>query len=427
MARKYISVLSARKHTRMWIILSLFFATTVPSAAQTSCSSRTVTKSNSIVEQVLSFLADEKVAVTGDGLAFLAMINENPRIEAIGHAVDVVHFIAEQINKNQGRGVTTLELCSVPQSVKPPQGYRSLSILGTQTDMQTIGGSSSRRSMPSVADLLKPYESQNKSIPSFPTISPPSIGNSTPQQQGPWRYTAPIQILAAVAGSVLDEHGNEIAGAVVSLTPSTITSAQPQWRMTRDDGSYSFEGAPGEYFISARLASSISGGELDSGSATVSLTTASASKVNLYVHPHSRAETEEGEVSAEQKAMIIDFIAAADRAEWRASREGNPGYLEDFYTGEALKYANGTISGDMERGAVAWLNSGHVEAIRYFPKTLTILVDTVEVWSYTVVTDEVNQTHTGRPSPQTITIRQTPWGMWYISEIQFHDVSNSVH
>jgi hypothetical protein len=299
--------------------------------------------------------------------------------------------------------------------------------------MQRILG---KTSLGSVADLLKPYQTENKGIPDFPfsKLMPNEPGGDTNPEQRRGDRPLPkakgwdlqphlvLPVLATVSGRVLDERGKPVAGAVVSLTASSISYAQPQLRMTLDDGSYSFEDVPGSYFISARLGSSIPGGELNSESQTVTLKTASPSNVNLYIQPPVRAQVEE-EVGAEQRSLIIDFIAAADHAEERAAYKGDPRYLEEFYAGEALQVTRNGFDESWNEGMVPSLYSGQVKRMRYFPQRFTIEVDTVEVWSHTwfsLRTGNKLRTSYGKETAQTITIRQTPQG-WYIINIQFSD------
>ncbi len=150
-------------------------------------------------------------------------------------------------------------------------------------------------SLLSVGELLKPYQPGNTGILNFPPgrvlTAPPAVDTQAPRRVTWQQAAVPMSIapvLATVSGMVLDERGNPVAGAVVSLTASSIAYTQPQARMTLADGSYRFMDTPGEYFISARL-----GGDRDSGSHKVTLTPGSPSNLNLSVQRASEGVSPE--------------------------------------------------------------------------------------------------------------------------------------
>ncbi|HTS30905.1 MAG TPA: carboxypeptidase-like regulatory domain-containing protein [Bryobacteraceae bacterium] len=418
------------------VLRLLLLSAAVPVLAQQSCPNVTVVKSKSIFDQVVAFLADQKVSIAGQLVGFIADLRESPKLAAIGDGIGLAHEVADYIQKHTGTAPTNIELCPAPPGFRTPFGDPPFSILGTRSDLQKLTGNGWNSS---INELLKPYESTSPAIPNLQfhrlinqlgsnSGNTPAVGQSgqnPPQgnriQFPPWLNAVAAPTQATVTGVVLDEHGNPVSGAVVSLVASFITTAQPQWRMTFENGFYSFTDAPGLYSISARLSSSIQGGEMRSDSQLVSLSNGNDSKVNLYLHPLARTPISQ-QISPEQKSMIIDFIAAADRSETRAAFDGDSSYLKRFYAGPALAKARVNFDDERRSARVPRLESGQVRELRYEPANFSIEVDTVEVWSeifYDPKTGRQISTQTGRETPQTITIRQSRDG-WYITEVQFH-------
>jgi len=410
----------------------LLFSAAIPGFAQPNCPSAALAPSKSYFDQAVAFLADQKVSMAGQLIGLVAKFNESTKLSAIGDAIGLAHQFADYMQKHNGTSDRSIALC--PAGLTSPFGS-PFSILGTRSDIQTLMGNGWNSS---VSELSRPYRSTSPAIPgfTFPNLASrlgstfdaaPSIGQpgqnlppGTKLQSPPWLIPMAPPKQATLSGMVLDEHGNPVSGAIVSLVASFIATAQPQWRMTFEDGYYSFADVPGAYSISARLSGR--GGELRSQSQLVNLSADNPSRINLYLLRPAPTTTAE-QVGPEQKSMIVDFIAAADRSETRAAFDGDSSYLESYFAGRALAMARQHFDNNRRSATVSRLESGTVQSIRYNPADLQIEVDTVEVWSqiaYDPRTSREISRQMGRQEPQTIIIRQTPGG-WYITNVQFHN------
>lgn len=400
------------RQVRRPILPLLLSLAVLPAFGQQNCRTVTLVKSRSIFDQVVAFLADQKVSIAGQALGFVADLKESPKLAALGDAMQLASTVADYIQKHSGTTTPNLELCPAPAGDASRFGFSGFSILGTRTDIDQLGRSGWNSS---IGELLKPYQSTSPAIPRLnlssltsqlasPLLSPPAV--APPVQQ------------ATINGTVLDEQGNPVSGAVVSLVASFLTTARPQWRMTFDNGSYSFADVPGLYSISARVTGR--NGEMRSDNQVVNLAAGNPSKIDLRLLAPARTTTQE-QISPEQKSMIIDFIAGADRSETRAAFDGDSSYLERFYAGPALAMAREHLARERNSATAHRLESGQVRNIRYLPVS-TIEVDTVEIWSEILFDSRTGRqisTRIGQELPQTITIEQTRGG-WYITNIQFH-------
>jgi hypothetical protein len=411
----------------------LLFSAAIPGFAQQNCPSATLVPSKSYFDQAVAFLANQKVSMAGQLIGLVGKFKESPKLSAIGDVIGLAYQFADYMQKHNGTSDRSIALCPAGSGVTSPFGS-PFSILGTRSDIQTLMGNGWNSS---ISKLLRPYQSTSPAIPgfTFPNLanqlgstfgnapSSDQPGQNLPPgsklQNPPWLNPMAPPKQANLSGTVLNEHGNPVSGAIVSLVASFITTAQPQWRMTFEDGSYSFADAPGAYSISARLSSR--GGELRSDSQLVNLSADNPSRINLcLLRP---AATTIAEVGPEQKSMIIDFIAAADRSQTRAAFDGDSSYLERHFAGRALAMVRQHFDNNRRSATVSRLESGQVQRIHYNPADLQIEVDTVEVWShiaYDPRTGREISRQTGRQEPQSITIQQTPDG-WYITNVQFHN------
>ena len=414
------------------ILPLLLLLAVVPAVGQRNCPSITLVKSKSILDQVVAFLADQKVSIAGQAVGFIADLKESPKLAALGDAMQLASAVADYLQKQRAATPPNLELCPATAGDASRLGFSSLSILGTRPDIDQLSRNGWNSS---IAELLKPYQSNSPTIPNFNssrlTSQLGSILGSAPAAVQPgqsqaagnrlqlpaWVNPPPVPQQASINGTVRDEYGNPISGAIVSLVASFITTAQPQWRMTFENGFYSFADVPGLYSISARVSGR--NGELRSDNQVVNLSAGNPSRVDLRLLPQARNTTVEP-IRPEQKSMIIDFIAAADRSETRAALDGDSSYLERFYAGEALAMAREHFASERKSATAHQLESGQVRDIRYVPIS-TIEVDTVEVWSqvsFDPRTGRQISTQAGKELPQTITIQQTRGG-WYITNVQF--------
>src|SRR5580698_1855473 len=99
------------RQARQPILLLVLLVAVVPAFAQRNCPSLTLVKSKSIFDQVVAFLADQKVSIAGQAVGFIADFKESPKLTAIGDAMQLASAVADYIQKHSGTAPSNLELC----------------------------------------------------------------------------------------------------------------------------------------------------------------------------------------------------------------------------------------------------------------------------------------------------------------------------
>ena len=374
-------------------------------------------------------LADQRVSILGTGIALVGIVKSSPRIAAIGTALSLTQLIADYVKKQPSSNDSKLQLCPVPTTVEPPFGPKFHWVLGTPNDVAPVLGSGSKISL---NDLLKPYQTE-KTLPDFPAVrlqpTKPSKSSASNTSRSP-HANPPLQAransapptLAFLSGTVRDERGNPMMGAVVTLTSSSFTGSAPEARLTDADGGYSFADVAGRYFLAARFNSALSDQELRSGSQPVTLDLRQRSLVDLKVQPVKREELAR-DLTPDERRRVIDFLADAAQAESDAYYANDPQYLAYYYAGPALQRQNNVFAHNSRHAIKGSLEEGHVRSVHYFPENQTVKVNTVEVWSYTYLNPTTGagiQSHTAQPTEQIITIQfQQTQQRWYITQVEF--------